>query len=231
MKKHYSSTLALVVAVISANANATDLIHNDFSNGTSQGWGKGLSASTPVKVETEADGNKYLKLVSLGKVDPDKPDESYQDTKMTLNSTTGWRGNFSGKGAKSVSVRFKNMGPTPLHMHFAFRNELVDLGTKWVVKQEALVPNDKQWHDYKFSLAEADVQMIPIGGHGRSSASFSAKETLGSVNQVRFSQGTLGQNTGMGHGDGIYNGWNDGEEIKGELWIDDITLSTDAVDK
>lgn len=229
MKKHYSPAIALAIAAACANANAADLINNDFSDGTPQGWGKGGSAATPVKVETEANGNKYIKLVSFGKVDPKNPDAAGPDTKITLNSSTGWRGNFSGKGAKSISVRFKNMGPTPLHMHVAFRNEIFDLGTKWVVKQEALVPTDKQWHDYKFSLADTDAQMIPIGGHGRSTAYFSAKESLGSVNQVRFSNGTFGQNTGMGHGDGIYNGWNEGEETVGELWIDDIKLSTDAV--
>lgn len=231
MKKHYSSVIALAIAAACTNATAADLINNDFSDGTTQGWAKGGSAATPIKVGTEADGNKYIKLISFGKVDPKNPDATGPDTKMTVNSSVGWRGNFSGKGAKSVSVRFKNMGQTPLHMHLAFKNEMFDLSTRWVVKQEALVPTDKQWHDYKFSLADADLQMIPLGGHGRSNATFSAKESLGSVNQVRFSNATLGQNTGNGHGDGLYSGWNEGEETVGELWIDDIKLSTDAVVK
>lgn len=228
MKKHYLPALAFAGVAFSASVGAADLIHNNFSDGTTQGWGKGGAAGTPVTVGTEADGNKYLKLVSLGKVGPENPEATGPDTKMTLNSSLGWRGNFGGKGAKSVSVRFKNMGETPLHMHFAFRNEVFDVGTRWVVKQEALVPNDKQWHNYKFSLAEADMQMIPLGGHGRSSATFTQKETLGSVMQVRFSQGEFGKETGNGHGDGIYNGWNDGPDVKGELWVDDIKLSTDT---
>ncbi|MCF6204138.1 MAG: hypothetical protein L3J59_10795 [Methylococcaceae bacterium] len=221
MKKIFSPLLALASVLTCANVTAADIIHNDFSDGTTEGWGKGTAATNPVTVETEADGNKYLKLISHGG-DPATEDI---DIKVTLHNSTGsWRGNFNAKGATTISARFKNMGTEPLEMHAAFGNTLADLRTRYVVKTGVVIPPDGKWHDASFSLA--DVQMVPLGGHGKSSATFSAQETLGNVKSVRFTQGTLGEVTGQGHAgdDAPYTGWNSGAAINAELGIDDIKL-------
>ena len=101
------------------------------------------------------------------------------------------------------------------------------LRTRWVSKG-VVIPNDGEWHNAFFSFAAEELIMVPLGGHGKSNASFSAQETLGNVNTVRFSQGTLGDETGQGHSaDGLYTGWNGGPEVEADLWIDDIALTTD----
>jgi hypothetical protein len=220
MKKVFSPLVALASVLACANVNAADIIVNDFTDGTTQGWGKGSASKVPITVETEADGNKYLKLISEGSK------SEVPDTKITFHNSKGeWRGNYNVKGAKSISARFKNVGATPVEMHVAVSNTLADLRARYVVKTGVTIPNDKQWHEATFSLA--DVKMVPLGGHGKSSASFSIEETLGNVNSVRFTHGTLGVITNQGHGgkDSVYTGWNDGPEIVAEIWIDDIKLS------
>lgn len=220
MKKIFSPLVALASVLACANVSAADIISNDFTDGTTLGWDKGGAAKSPITVETEADGNKYLKFISK---DPAKSTDP--DKKIVFQNSSGqWRGNYNLKGAKSISVRLKNMGPAPVEMHVSFGNTLADLRSRYVVKTGVVIPNDKQWHDASFSLA--DVQMVPLGGHGKSNASFSVEETLGNVNTVRFSQGTLGSNTGQGHSAaGLYTGWNGGPEVAADLWIDDIKLT------
>ena len=137
-----------------------------------------------------------------------------------------WRGNYTKHSVKTVTARFKNNGPAEVEMHAAFGNTLADLRTRYVSKKGAKIPNDGQWHDATFSFEEAGLQMVPLGGHGKSSASFSVAETLGNVESIRFSQGTLGAVTEQGHSaDGIYTGWNGGPEVTADLWIDDIALN------
>lgn len=222
MKKVLSPLAAATAMVLTcATANAADLIHSDFEDGTTQGWGKGGAAGNPITVETEADGNKYIKLISEG------PTSTNPDKKIVFQNTSGkWRGNYNLKGAKNLSVRFKNNGPGSVEMHVAFGNTLADLRTRYVTKQGAVIPNDGEWHEASFSLAEADMQMVPLGGHGKSNATFSVSETLGNVATVRFSQGTLGAETGQGHSaEGLYTGWNGGPEVVADLCIDDIKLT------
>lgn len=222
MKKVFTPAIALASILACANVSAEQVILNDFNDGTTQGWDKGGAAEKPLTAETEADGNVYLRLISEGEssTDPDK--------KIVFQNASGeWRGNYNVKGAQSITARFKNMGPDDVELHAAFGNTLADLRTRWVSKG-VVIPNDGEWHNAFFSFAAEELIMVPLGGHGKSNASFSAQETLGNVNTVRFSQGTLGDETGQGHSaDGLYTGWNGGPEVEADLWIDDIALTTD----
>ena len=217
MKKIFSATIALASVIACANVFAEDIIVDDFSDGTTQHWGKGNDAGLPVTVETEADGNNYIKFISEG------PTSTHSDKKVVFFREGGqWRGNFNAKGATSVSARFKNMGDEPLEMHLSIGNTLADLRARHVVVKGVVIPNDGQWHDAIFSLAPEGFQIIPLGGHGKSSATFSAQETLGNIKEVRFSHGVLG--TDYDDRRGPYNGFTGSPEIKAELWIDDIKL-------
>ncbi|MCK5889934.1 MAG: hypothetical protein KAG19_08325 [Methylococcales bacterium] len=221
MKKIFKPLVILASALACTSVSAGTLLVSDFEDGTTQGWGKGGAAGLPITVETEAGGNKYIKLISEGAT------STHKDKKIVFQNASGkWRGNFNVKGVKSITVKFKNNGPDAVEMHVAFANTLADLRTRWVSKHGAVIPNDGTWHDATFSLAEPDLQMVPLGGHGKSSASFSAQETLGNVATIRFSQGTLGSETGQGHSaDGLYTGWNGGPEVVADLWIDNIALN------
>lgn len=213
--------MALASVLTYANVSAEQLLVSDFEDGTVQGWNKGGAAEQPLTVETEEGGNKYIKLISDGET------SAHPDTKIVFQNSGGkWRGNYTAKGVKMITARFKNNGSAEVELHAAFANTLADLRTRWVSIQGAVIPNDGQWHDASFSFEPAGVQMVPLGGHGKSSASFSAEETLGNVATIRFSQGVLGSETGQGHSaDGIYTGWNGGPEVIADLWIDDIALS------
>ena len=223
MKKISTPLIALTFILAFTHVNAEEVLKSDFEDGTTQGWGKGSAANTPLTVETEDNGNKYLKLISNGQAGKDA-DEA--DTKITFHNSTGkWRGNYNVKGVKSISVKFKNMGPESVEIHAAFGNTLADLRTRWVVKEGGMIPNDGAWHEITFSFLADDMQMVALGGHGKSSASFSVEETLGNVASIRFSQGTLGAETGNGHSSAGYTGWNGGPDAVADLWIDDITLN------
>lgn len=221
MKKILTPVIALASVLAYTNVSAEQLLISDFEDGTTQGWGKGTAAKSPMTVETEADGNKYIKLISGGE------DSEGPDTKIVFQNSSGkWRGNYSKHGVKTVTARFKNNGPAEVELHAAFANTLADLRTRYVSIKGAKIPNDGKWYDATFSFEDAGVQMVPLGGHGKSSASFSAKETLGNVATIRFSQGELGSVTDQGHSaDGIYTGWNGGPEVIADLWIDDIALN------
>lgn len=221
MNTHFLSFAALGLVLAAANVEAADLVLNDFSNGNASGWSKGGGTTIPLAVETEANGNKYLKLKTA-------TEEGAPDTKVTFHSGGKWKGNYNAKGAQSVSARFNNRGTVPVEMHFAFRTEVADLSARYVVIKGAVIPADKQWHDATFSLADADLQLVDKPGHGGSELTLPVKQVKNRVVQVRFSNGTLGEKTDNGHGDGIYTGWNDGRSVDTELWIDDIKLSTDA---
>ena len=223
MKKISTPLIALTSILALTNVNAEDVLTSNFEDGTTQGWGKGSAADTPLTVETEENGNKYLKLISHGAAGKEADED---DSKITFHNSKGqWRGNYNVKGVKSISVKFKNMGPDSVEMHAAFGNTLADLRTRWVVKKGEIIPNDGEWHDVTFSFLPEDMQMVALGGHGKSSASFSVEETLGNVASVRFSQGTLGDETGNGHSSVGYTGWNGGPDAVADLWIDDITLN------
>ncbi len=223
MKKIFTPAVALASVFICANVSAEQIILNDFNDGTTQGWGKGSAAEQPLTPETEADGNGYLKLLSEGE------GSTNSDTKIVFFNGSGeWRGNFNAKGVQSITARFKNMGSADVELHVAFGNTLADLRARWVTTKGAVIPNDGEWHEAFFSLVPEELTMVPLGGHGKSNASFSAQETLGNVAMVRFSQGTLGNETGQGHSsEGLYTGWNGGPEVEADLWIDDIALTTD----
>ena len=221
MKKIFTPVIALTSVLVYTNGSAEQILISDFEDGTTQGWNKGGAAEMPLTVETEEGGNKYIKLVSEGETSENP------DTKITFQNTGGkWRGNYNAKGVKMVTARFKNNGPAEVELHAAFGNTLADLRTRYVSKKGAVIPNDGEWHDATFSFEAEGLQMVPLGGHGKSNASFSVQETLGNVATVRFSQGTLGSETGQGHSaDGLYTGWNGGPEVVADLWIDDIALS------
>ncbi len=217
MKQIFLLPLSMAIALASTSINAEVLAHDDFSNGTTQGWDKGDDAGLPVTVETEADGNKYIKLISEG------PTSEHRDKKVVFFKEGGnWRGNFNTKGVTAISARFKNMGAEPLEIHIAIGNTLADLRTRYVVIQGATIANDGKWHEAVFPMAASGFQFVPLGGHGKSSASFSAQETLGNIKEVKFTTGTLG----VDYDDkrGPYNGFTGSPELVAELWIDDIKL-------
>ncbi len=222
MKKIFTPVIALASVLAYSNVSAESLLVSDFEDGTTQGWNKGTAAEFPLTVETEESGNKYIKLISQGENEDEIP-----DTKITFQNSGGkWRGNYNAKGVKKVTARFKNNGPAEVELHAAFGNTLADLRTRYVSTEGAKIPNDGEWHEASFSFEATGLTMVPLGGHGKSNASFSAKEALGNVATVRFSQGTLNSETGQGHSaDGVYTGWNGGPEVVADLWIDDIALS------
>lgn len=222
MNTHFFSLAALGLALAAVNVEAADIVHNDFSNGNASGWSKGGGTTIPLAIETEPNGNKYMRLKTA-------TEDGAPDTKLSFHTAGKWKGNWNKKGVKTISARFNNQGKDPVEMHVAFRTEMMGLQARYVVIKGATIPADKQWHDATFSLADADLQFIDKIGHGGSDLVIPAKQVKNRVVQVRFSNGTLGEKTGNGHGEeGVYTGWNDGRSVDADLWIDDLKLSTDA---
>lgn len=220
MNKVFKPLLALATVLACVNVSAAVVPMSDFEDGTTQGWGKGDDAGNPVTVGIEADGNSYLRYESNG------PDAKEHDKRVALIAGKDWRGNYSAMGIQSITVRMKNMGPEDLQMHAAFGNSLAELRTRFATAGVA-VAADGEWHDVAFSLTD-NLHQVSIGGHGKSSAAFSAEEVLGNIVNLRFTHGTFGETYLERRGP--FEGYNAGEELVADLWIDDIKLSTVAIE-
>lgn len=220
MKKVLIPLMVVAAITTCTQVVAESLIVNDFNDGTTHGWKKGDDATDHLTTASEA-GNGYLRFISQG------PDiDGVKDVRIAFLSGKKWRGNYVASGAKSITARIKVIdAPHDLEMHVAFGNTLADLRTRFS-SAGVIVPNDGEWHDVAFSLTNG-MHQVSIGGHGKSSAAFSLKETLGNVHDVRFTQGKFGEVYLERRGG--FEGYTAGEAIKAEVWFDDITLSTDEV--
>lgn len=219
MKQILMPTMLAAMAFTSINAyavSASSLPMTDFQNGTTSGWhiGPNGDGAVQVTVGQESGGNSYLKYTASG---------VGHDSRIALMAGNDYRGNYNAIGVKSISTRMKNNSSKALNMHIAFGNGLADLRSRYATTGVE-VANDGEWHDVVFSLTEA-LHFVPQGGHGSSSAQFSADEVLANIVNLRFTQGEFG----VTYHDrrGPFNGYNAGEELEAELWIDDIQLSTD----
>lgn len=217
MKKFLAPLAILTLALTSVSANAVVAVPStDFEDGTFSGWHKGSAAETPMFIGEEDNGNHYLRYISNG---PDAPES---DKRIALIAGNDYRGNYSAMGIKSITTRMKNDGPTDLVMHAAFGNQLADLRTRFATAG-VTVAADGQWHDVNFSLTDG-LHQVALGGHGKSSAAFSIDEVLGNIASLRFTHGVLGETYLARRGP--FEGYNAGEEVVADLWIDDINLST-----
>lgn len=217
MNKFFTPLAVLAFALASASANAAVMVPStDFEDGTLQGWHKGGAAETPMNVEQEGNGNYYLRYISNG------PHAAESDKRIALMAGNDYRGNYSAMGIKSITTRMKNNGPVDLVMHAAFGNELAGLRTRFATAG-VTVAADGEWHDVVFSLTN-DLHQVSIGGHGKSSAAFSIDEVLGNIASLRFTHGVLGETYLARRGP--FEGYNAGEEVEADLWVDDINLST-----
>lgn len=211
---------AMAFTSINAYAVSTPLLPmTDFQNGTTSGWHigpRGGDGAVQVTVGEESGGNSYLKYTASG---------VGHDSRIALMAGNDYRGNYSAMGVKSISTRMKNNSGKALNMHIAFGNGLADLRSRYATAGVE-VANDGEWHDVVFSLTEA-LHFVPQGGHGSSNAEFSAEEVLANIVNLRFTQGEFG----VTYHDrrGPFNGYNAGEELEAELWIDDIQLTTTEV--
>ena len=212
---------ASVTLACSSSIASASLVMNDFEDGSLHGWVKGRTdnrSEIPFEVGVEANGNHYLKSVSVGT-------DSKYDKKIVLASGKEWRGNYNDMGVNSIKARIKVVdAPHELHMHANFANSLADLRTRYST-EEVIVANDGEWHDVTFDLRN-NVHMVSLHGHGKSTAAFSVDEVLGNVAGLRFTQGVLGETYFARRGP--FEGWNAGEDINAEVWFDDIRLSTDS---
>jgi len=218
MRNILAPLTVLAIALTSVSANATVIPMTDFEDGTLSGWHKGGVAQVPMTVGMEENGNHYLRYISNG------PDAREHDKRIALMSGNDYRGNYSAMGVQSITTRMKNDGPVDLTMHAAFGNTLAGLRTRFATKGVSVVA-DGQWHDVVFDLAE-DLHMVSQGGHGKSSAAFSLSEVLGNISGIRFTHGVFGE-TYLDRR-GPFEGYNAGEEVVADLWVDDINFSTDT---
>ncbi len=219
MNKVFKPLIALTAALAWSSSFAAVMPMSDFEDGTTQGWGKGRRVNLPVSIGMEDNGNHYLRYVSNG------PDAEEHDKRIALLAGKEWRGNYSAMGVTSITARMKNMGPKDLEMHAAFGNSLADLRTRFATEGVA-VAADGEWHDVVFDLSN-NLHQVSLHGHGKSSAQFSLDEVLGNIVNLRFTHGTFGETYLERRGP--FEGYNAGEEVVADLWIDDIKLSTAPV--
>jgi hypothetical protein len=219
MNKILRPLTVFAIALTSISVNAAPIAPStNFEDGTLSGWHKGGAAETPMTVGVETNGNHYLRYISNG---PDAPEA---DKRIALIAGNDYRGNYSALGIKSIATRMKNDGPVDLVMHAAFGNELADLRTRFSTAG-VTVAADGEWHDVVFSLTDG-LHQVSTGGHGKSSAAFSIDEVLGNIASLRFTHGVLGETYLARRGP--FEGYNAGEEVVADLWIDDINLSTNV---
>lgn len=88
--KRISVWLMLVVMVFPfsrASAVTIEMV-DDFEDGSTMGWEKGIKSTSQPTVIEEVSGNHYLEVRSNGKDDG-------HDSKMTFGNPDQWRGNYN----------------------------------------------------------------------------------------------------------------------------------------
>jgi hypothetical protein len=131
--------------------------HDDFQDGTTDGWRQGAQATAPyapVNVATGGPagaGDMFMQFGSKG--------GSGANSLLTVLNTAQW-GSFIvvtyDPAVTGMAVDLKNLGATALNVRFAFR----DVNSNEYCTADFPLPVDAAWHHTIFSLTNANMTQV-----------------------------------------------------------------------
>jgi hypothetical protein len=155
--------LLTAFAAVCGSAGAAELHVDTFTEAAdgTMGWAGG---SSPIRVATGGPGDNgpYMSIATGTNL-------------ATNNLDAPWSGDYAAIGADRINVDMMapaESEPLPIRVVLFGPNTL---GQRWTSKVAQTVPNDGEWRNYTFSLAEADlvatVEFEPPGSYSQIMAS------------------------------------------------------------
>jgi len=141
----FTSFILIISTALAVIPNQFD----NFQDGTTQGWGSGISNPTP-PVNVTSGGptgatDNYLHITANG--------GSSAGGKLVIINTTQWTGNYIGAGVQSVSMNIKNFSNTVLSLRIALRGPGGDF---WSV-DPVIIAAQSDWQPIVFSIQPANL--------------------------------------------------------------------------
>jgi hypothetical protein len=180
--------IILVVALTGASSVSASVIQSglidDFENGTTQSWVKGIEQSKaailPPKNMANADeSNRYLEVQSIGGTDDSAAREAH--SRMVIFNESQWAGDYTGIATITASMKATSITEEYLYMRLAIFDEKVsgESQSRYVSSNAQLLKADgSDWQTLTFSLAPKDLTQF----RGEKQA----EEVLKNVSQLRF---------------------------------------------
>ncbi len=193
-----------------ASAVTIDMV-DDFEDGTTMGWEKGIKSTSQPTVIEEVGGNHYLEVRANGKDDG-------HDSKMTFGNPDQWRGNYNTADVGSIQSRMKNSGEESLFMRLRLEAYIGDYWHFYSSAEAIELPADGQWYDLSFGLDEEHVRLF---GTDNYDAQWRVKDIKGAIRKLGFANSKEGKN-------GTTDFWG-GDPVKATLGLDDIRTSSEVL--
>jgi hypothetical protein len=219
MKRLHLGIIVFIWALTSNLAFAVTInssLLNDFEDNSTHGWKYGGSAKDKPeiqpKVVQDADGNRYLEVISTG----GEPGGRGPGSRMTFINETEWRGNYNTAGVGSIQARMKNMGDETLYMRVGFTTRTIEEWHFSASETYLELPADSQWYDLSFAINKENI--TPFFGSEEECCftEWDFDEVVGGVNQLKFHNGKEA------------HFWA-GERISSVLGVDDIRVSSEVL--
>ncbi len=143
---------ALMVWHHTASAVAIFQLDN-FQSGTVEGWSGGAQPTNISTGGPAGAGDAFLQITSNGAGGPgSKP--------ATHNGGAGsnWYGDYSGLDVRAITLDMMNaVSSDPLEMRLVLFSGDLFAEDRWTSVIAEPVPNDGQWHQYRFYISESDL--------------------------------------------------------------------------
>lgn len=160
--------VALLLAYALPAGAVTPGQHDDFQDGTTQGWGSGVlnpnSPANAADVGPTGAGDHSLQLTSTGSLGP--------GSRFAAFNTTQWAGDFLSASASQILMDVNNIGATPLNLRVAFEGP----GGRFVTTASVPVPAGSGWQS--IALGIEPIDLTSAGG-------LDLNATLGAVTSMR----------------------------------------------
>lgn len=184
---------------------------DDFEDGTTMGWEKGIKSTLQPTVEQEAGGNHYLEVRTNAKDDG-------ADSKLTFGNPDQWRGNYNTAGVGSIQSRMINLGDETLYMRLRLEAYIGDYWHFYSSEEALELPADGQWYDLSFGLDEDHVRLF---GTDNYDAQWRVKDIKGAIRKLGFVNSKEGLN-------GTTDFWG-GDPVFTTLGLDDIRTTSEVL--
>lgn len=145
-----------VVLLSSRAAQAVAIFQvNTFQSGTVEGWSGGAQPTNIPTGGPAGASDAYLQITSSG--------TSGGGSKPATFNSGIWAGQYSGLDVRAITLDMKNeVVSDPLEMRLVFFP--FSASDRWTSVVAEPVPNDGQWHSYRFLIGATDLTPVPPPG-------------------------------------------------------------------
>ncbi|MFT5123033.1 MAG: hypothetical protein ACI97B_001665 [Verrucomicrobiales bacterium] len=181
MPTHHQITCFFIWTILGCTYAGLPVLFDDFEDGSTQGWRKGMAVVSPVNQAGGPAGplDRYLQYASTG--------GGGQGSKMVFFNQGNWAGNFLAGGYSYIACDVRNLSAAEtLYLRITFEGS-----SSWSSTTAIEVPPNGTWQHLVFDIRE--TAMSPLGAGSYASV-------LSNLQKVRI---LSAQATPDSHGDAI----------------------------